>query len=76
MKKSQSLRALYNLVKKHGETGIIVDLPRRRKQRKVTKEMMEFIEQEMRRNDEVTSTGIKALAFGKMARFTSFNFHN
>lgn len=62
---SVSLRALYNLVKKHGETGIIVDLPRRRKQRKVTEEMMEFIEQEMRRNDELTSTGIKALLLEK-----------
>ena len=60
-----SLRALYNLVKKHGESGIIVDLPRRRKQRKITEEMMEFIEQEMRKNDELTSTGIKALLLEK-----------
>jgi len=42
-----SLRALYNLVKKHGETGIIVGFPRQQKQRKFTEEMMEFTEQEM-----------------------------
>ena len=62
---SVSMRALYNLVQKHGEAGIIVDLPRRKKQRKITEEMMEYIEEEMRKDDELTSTGIKALLLGR-----------
>jgi len=62
---SVSMQALYNLVKKHGEAGIIVDLPRRKKQRKIMEEMMEYIEEEMRKDDELTSTGIKALLLGR-----------
>ena len=56
-----SLPALYSLVKKYREKNTIVDLPRRRKQRKIDEEMVKFIEQELKKNDELTSTGITAL---------------
>jgi len=64
-KVSVSLRALYNLVQKHDETGIIVDLPQRRKERKMSEKMVQFIEQELRKDDELTSTGIRALLLEK-----------
>jgi len=67
---SVSVRALYNLVQKHDETGIIVDLPRQRKERKMSEEKVQFIEQELRKDDELTSTGIRALLLEKWDQLT------
>lgn len=52
---SISLQGIYNLVEKFREKGTIVDLPHQRTHRKITQEMRTFIEQEMSKNDELTS---------------------
>ena len=52
---SVSLQGIYNLVEKFREKGTIVDLPHQRRRRKITQEMQRFIEQEMSKNDELTS---------------------
>ena len=53
-----SKRAVYNLVKKFRLKGVIKDLPRRRKARILTEEMKQFIEEELKKNDELTSSAI------------------
>ena len=56
-----SLQALYNLTKKFNEKGVFVDLPRRRRQGKLTEYMKKFIEEEMKNNDELTAPSIRSL---------------
>lgn len=56
-----SKRSIYNLVKKFRLKGVVRDLPRRKKPRILTKEMEAFIEEELKRNDELASTAINAL---------------
>ena len=60
-----SKRALYNLVKKYSLKGTVKDLPRRKRCSILTLEMKSFIEQELQKNDELTSTGINALLLRK-----------
>ena len=55
-----SKRAIYDLVKKFRLKGVIKDLPRRKKAPILTKEMKLFIEEELKKNDELTSTAIYA----------------
>ena len=55
-----SKRAVYDLVKKFRLKGIVKDLPRRKKARILTGEMKKFFEEELQKNDELTSTSIKA----------------
>ena len=62
---SISVQALCDLMKKVREKGIMVDLPRRRKQRLITEEMKKYIEEEMKKNDELTARGIKSLLLEK-----------
>ena len=57
---SVSKRAVYNLVKKYQLKGVVKDLPRGKKTRILTVEMINFIEDELQKNDELTSTAIKA----------------
>ena len=49
-----SKRAIYDLVKKFRLKGVIKNLPRQRKARILTKEMKLFIEEELKKNDELT----------------------
>ena len=60
-----SKRALYNLVKKYSLKGTVKDLPRRKRCCILTSEMKSFIEQELQKNDELTSTSINALLLRK-----------
>ena len=55
-----SQRAVYNLVEKFRLKGVVKDLPRRKKGSILTEEMKIFIEEELTKNDELTSTAIKA----------------
>ena len=52
--------AVYNLVEKFRLKGVVKDLPRRKKGSILTEEMKIFIEEELTKNDELTSTAIKA----------------
>ena len=56
-----SAQSLYNLLRKFREKRTISDLPRQRRPRKLNDEMRQLIEQELTRNDELTSTGIRSL---------------
>lgn len=56
-----SHQALYNLLRKHQNKGTVVDLSRRKREKKITEEMKALIEEELRKNDELTSSGIKRL---------------
>ena len=58
---SISLQGIYNLIEKFREKGTIVDLPHQRRRWKITQEMRRFIEQEMSKNDELTSRRVKTL---------------
>lgn len=60
-----SKQALYRLVKKFRLKGTVKDLPRRKKSRILTQEMIQYIEEELQRNDELTSTTIKELLLRK-----------
>lgn len=55
-----SKHAVYNLVKKFRLKGIIKDLARQKKARILMEEMKLFIEEELKKNDEVTSTALYA----------------
>ena len=55
-----SQRAVYNLVEKFRLKGVVKDLPRRKKDSILTEEMKMFMEEELTKNDELTSTAIKA----------------
>ena len=56
-----SERALYSLVEKYRTKGTVRDLPRRRRSSLITDEMKRLIEQELQRNDELTSSDIQRL---------------
>ena len=56
-----SQRALYSLVEKYRRKGTVRDLPRGKRPAVVTEEMKVFIEEQLQRNDELTSTSIKRL---------------
>ena len=58
---SISLQGIYNLIEKFCEKETIVDLPHQRRRQKITQEMRRFIEQEMSKNDELTSRRMKTL---------------
>jgi len=58
-------RSIYNLVKKFRLKGVVQDLPKRKKARILTDEMKTFIEEELKKNDELTSTAINALLLRK-----------
>ena len=60
-----SIRAIYNLVKKFKLRGSVNDLPRRKRAHILTEEMKKFIEEEYKKNDELTSTAINALLLRK-----------
>ena len=57
---SVSKRAVYDLIKKFRLKGVVKDLPRRKKDRILTEEMKVFIEEELKKNDELTATAINA----------------
>ena len=58
---SISHRALYSLLKKYREKRTVLDLPRRKRERIITEQMKALMEDELNKNDELTSTGIKTL---------------
>lgn len=55
-----SKRAIYHLLEKFRLKGVVIDLPKRKKARILTEQMKQFIEEELQKNDELTSTAIKA----------------
>ena len=55
-----SKRTVYNLVKKFYLKGVIKDLAWQKKARILMEEMKLFIEEELNKNDEVTSTALYA----------------
>ena len=54
-----SKRSLYYLLQKIRLTGIIHDLPRGKRCRILTEDMMRYIDEQLRQNDEFTATRIK-----------------
>ena len=58
---SISLQAIYNLLRKYRQKSMLIDIPRRSKQRKITAEMRAAIEEMYNGNDKLTSTRIKSL---------------
>ena len=50
-----SLQALFNLVRKHHETGKLIYLPRRARPRKLSQEMITLLEEAWCDNDEMTA---------------------
>ena len=60
-----SKRSIYNLVRKFHHKGVVRDLPKRKKARILSKKMEAFIEEELKRNNELTSTAINALLVRK-----------
>ena len=56
-----SQRALYSLVEKYRRKGTVWDSPRGKRPAVITEEMKVFIEEQLQRNDELTSTSIKRL---------------
>lgn len=55
-----SKRAVYDLVKKFCLKGIMKDLPRWKRARILTEQMKLFIEEELKKNDQLTSTALYA----------------
>ena len=60
-----SKRALYNLLNKIRLKGTVKDLPRRKRSRILTKEMMIYIGEQLKQDDEFTATRIKAALIRK-----------
>ena len=58
---SVSRQALYNLLRKHRYKGTVVDLPRQKREQKITEQMKALIEEELNKDDELTSSKIKTL---------------
>ena len=56
-----SVCAIYHLVEKYRTKGIIKDLPRRKRSCILSKGMRQFIDEELQKNDELTSTKIKEM---------------
>ena len=54
-------QALYNLLKKHCESGCLVDLPKRTRTRKVSDEMVAIIDEALSSNDELTAREIRSI---------------
>ena len=58
---STTRQALYNLFKKHSETGHLVDLPKRTRTRKITDEMVTIIDESLSNNDELTARELRSI---------------
>ena len=56
-----SLQALFNLLRKHKDTGRLIDLPRRARPRKLNDEMMAFLNQAMAEDDKLTARRARCL---------------
>lgn len=54
-------RSLFRLVKKYREHEILIDLPRRRRCKKLSGEMVAFINGELEKNDELTATKLREM---------------
>lgn len=52
---SVSSQVLFNLIKKHRETGKLLDFTCRARPRKLTQEMMEMLNEALSNNDELTA---------------------
>ena len=53
-------QTLYRLIHKVKRDGVIVDLPRRKRPRKITSEMLEIIDSALKNNDELTSQQLRS----------------
>ena len=58
---SISCQSIYNLIAKFCDHQIVANLPRRRKQPKITTPMKSLIEDALTRNDEITTRGLRDL---------------
>ena len=56
---SVSLRSLQKLYKKFSKYDCVLDLPRRKRSKKLTLEMEEVIDEEMKKNDELTAQQLR-----------------
>jgi len=54
-----TIRAIYKLVKKYQYTGSVNDLSRHKRQRILTEEMRQFINNKLMKNDKLNSTKLK-----------------
>ena len=60
-----SSQALFNLLKKFKDTGKLIDLPRRTRPRKLSREMMVFLNKALSENDELTARQARCLLVEK-----------
>ena len=58
---SVTCQALYNLLKKHYESGCVVDLPKWTRTRKISDEMVAIIDEALSDNDELTAREIRSI---------------
>ena len=58
---SISSQALFNLVRKYKETGMLIDKPRRTRPRKLDDEMLAVLNQALTENDELTARQARCL---------------
>ena len=56
-----SSQALFNLIRKHHQTGKLLDLTRRARPKKLTQEMMKMLDEILSNNDEVTARQARSL---------------
>ena len=62
---SISLQSLFNLLRKHKDTGHVLDLPRRAKPKKLNDEMRIFLNEALNENDELTARKARSLLVEK-----------
>ena len=53
---SISLQSLFNLLRKHKDTGHVLDLPRRAKPKRLNDEMRNFLNEALNENDELRNS--------------------
>ena len=62
---SISRQAIFNLIRKHRETGSVLDLPRRARDRKLTEPMIHVLNEALMENDELTARQARSLLTNK-----------
>ena len=58
---SISRQAIFNLIKKYRETGSLLDLPRRARDRKLREPMLQALNEALTENDELTARQARSL---------------
>ena len=62
---SISQQAIFNLIRKYSETRSLLDLPRRARPRKLKEPMLQFLNEKLTENDEITARQARLLLVEK-----------